>query len=77
MTIPVETLPARGDGFTQFVLPGLVLSVGGTIMNGLVGGFAGTISRGLTQRPSLSAWLQRITGALLLGLAARIAFDRH
>jgi threonine/homoserine/homoserine lactone efflux protein len=53
------------------------VNVGGTVVNGLVGGFAGTISRGLTQRPSLSAWLQRITGALLLGLAARIAFDRH
>ncbi len=37
---------------------GVVVNVGGTVVNGLVGGFAGTISRGLTQRPSLSAWLQ-------------------
>ena len=56
---------------------GLVLNIGGTVVNGPVGGFAGTIGRGLTQRPSRSAWLQRFTGALLLGLAARIAFDRH
>lgn len=75
--LPQFVDPARGDSFTQFMLLGLVLNVGGTIVNCLVGGFAGSISRRLTQRPSLSAWLQRFTGALLLGLAARIAFDRH
>lgn len=57
----------------QFLIFGLVLSVGGLVINGLVGIFAGSIGRKLTQDAGFATWLGRISAGIFVALAARLA----
>lgn len=61
----------------QFLTLGAVLSLGGILVNGTVGLSAGGIGRRLARSPGLERWLRRLTSALFLGLAARLALDRR
>ncbi|MCB4770318.1 LysE family translocator [Ancylobacter sp. Lp-2] len=75
--LPQFVDPSRGSPFLQFLLLGTILNVGGMIVNGLVGGFAGAVGRWLSGRAGFTRWFQRATGVIFLGLAARIAFERR
>lgn len=75
--LPQFVDPARGSTLAQFLLLGGILNLGGTIINLLVGGFAGVIGRWLAARRGLARAFQMLTGCIFLGLAARIAFDRR
>lgn len=75
--LPQFVDPARGSTFVQFMLLGTVLNIGGTVINCLVGGFAGTIGGWLWSRRRIAALFQRFTGVVFLALAARIAFERR
>ncbi|TSJ62001.1 LysE family translocator [Starkeya sp. 3C] len=75
--LPQFVDPARGSTFVQFMLLGTVLNIGGTVINSLVGGFAGTIGGWLWSRRRIAALFQRFTGVVFLALAARIAFERR
>lgn len=57
----------------QFLVFGAILSTGGLVVNGLVGVFAGSIGNRLTGSPGFARWLARISAAIFLGLAARLA----
>ena len=75
--VPQFVDPARGPVLVQFLLFGLILSVGGTIINGVVGGFAGQIGQGLARKTHLARALQYATSFVFLGLAAKLALDRR
>lgn len=75
--VPQFVDPARGPVLVQFLLFGLILSVGGTVINGAVGGFAGQIGQGLARKAHLARGLQYATSAVFLGLAAKLALDRR
>ncbi|MFD2031136.1 LysE family translocator [Ancylobacter dichloromethanicus] len=75
--LPQFVDPSRGSAFAQFMVLGLILNFGGTLVNALVGAFAGGIGRWLGRRPSLSRLAEKLTGLLLLGIAARIALERR
>nr|WP_248633644.1 LysE family translocator [Cereibacter changlensis] len=57
----------------QFLVFGLILSVGGLVVNGLVGVFAGGVGRRLVGSPGFGRWLGRASAAIFVGLAARLA----
>ena len=57
----------------QFLIFGAVLSLGGLIVNGLVGVFAGGVGRQMAQSPRASRWLSRISASIFVALAARLA----
>jgi threonine/homoserine/homoserine lactone efflux protein len=57
----------------QFLVLGAVLALGGLVINGLVGGFAGGIGRKLAGSVTLARWLPRVSAAIFAGLAARLA----
>lgn len=57
----------------QFLTLGLVFTVGGLLVNGAVGLMAGSIGKGLTRSPRLSAWLNRTCATIFTGLALRLA----
>jgi threonine/homoserine/homoserine lactone efflux protein len=57
----------------QFLVLGAVFCAGGLAVNGLVGGFAGTIGGRLAQSAALARWLSRATAAIFAGLALRLA----
>ncbi|WP_421697408.1 LysE family translocator [Ancylobacter sp.] len=75
--LPQFVDPARGSGFLQFLLLGTVFNAGGTVVNALVGGFAGGIGGWLRTRERIARGFQRLTGLIFLSLAARLAFERR
>lgn len=75
--VPQFVDPERGPVFVQFLAFGAILSIGGTIINGVVGGFAGQIGQMLARRVILARSLQYATSFVFLGLAAKLAFDRR
>ena len=75
--VPQFVDPARGPVLVQFMLFGLILSVGGTVINGMVGAFAGQIGQGLARKVYLARGLQYATSFVFLGLAAKLALERR
>jgi threonine/homoserine/homoserine lactone efflux protein len=61
---------------TVFVL-GLAFAGLTFIVKATVGMFAGTLSAWLRARPGVLAWVYRCSGAILLGLGVRLAFERR
>lgn len=47
------------------------------LVKGPVGIFAGALSGWLRSRPSVLLWVNRVSGAILVGLAARLAMERR
>lgn len=70
--LPQFVDPAR-PVLPQFLVLGAVFSTGGLAVNGLVGGFAGTIGGRLARSAALARWLSRATAAIFAGLALRLA----
>ncbi|MBS7540263.1 LysE family translocator [Ancylobacter lacus] len=75
--LPQFVDPGRGSTFLQFLLLGSLFNAGGTAVNLLVGGFAGRIGGFLESRRAVARGLRYATGAIFLGLAARIALERR
>lgn len=59
--------------FPQFITLGLVFSLGGLIVNGTVGFFAGSIGQHIARSASLAKWLSRISATIFGALALRLA----
>jgi threonine/homoserine/homoserine lactone efflux protein len=47
------------------------------LVKGPVGVFAGALSAWLRSRPAVLAWIYRSSGAILIGLGVKLAFDRR
>lgn len=75
--VPQFVDPARGSVLVQFLIFGAILNIGGTIINAAVGTSAGGIGRLLLRNARIAAGFQMLSGAIFLGLAARLAFDRR
>ena len=71
--VPQFVDPARGAVLLQFLIFGAVLALGGFVINGLVGVFAGGIGRKLTGSPMFARWLGRVSAGIFAGLAVRLA----
>ncbi len=66
----------HGAVLTQFVILGAVLALGGMLVNGLVALFAGSLGRRLTRNAWLGRTLNRLSAAIFVGLAAKLATQR-
>lgn len=71
--VPQFVDPARGAVLAQFLIFGAVLAIGGFVVNGLVGLFAGGLGRRLTGSAGFARWLGRISAGIFTGLALRLA----
>ena len=71
--VPQFVDPARGI-LGQFLIYGAVLGLGGLIVNGLVGLFAGRLGRSLTGPTRATRWMGRVSAAIFATLALRLAF---
>lgn len=72
--VPQFVVPEAGPVLGQFLIYGLVLAIGGFVINGLIGVFAGEAGRHLIASPRATAWLGRISAGIFAGLALRLAF---
>jgi threonine/homoserine/homoserine lactone efflux protein len=57
----------------QFLTLGLVFSLGGLLVNGVVGFFAGSIGQRVARSAGLARWLGRISATIFGALALRLA----
>lgn len=71
--VPQFVRPEAGPVLGQFLVFGLVLSLGGFIVNSGVGLFAGTAGRWLAGSETAGRWLGRISGTIFAALALRLA----
>ncbi len=75
--IPQFVDPVRGSTVLQFLQLGLILNIGGTIVNGAVGVGAGAARGMFVRNRWVAPMLSYASSAVFLGLAARLAFDRR
>lgn len=75
--VPQFVDPSQGSVLLQFLIFGAILNVGGTVINGLVGVFAGGIGQFLARNASVARALRYLTGFVFFSLAAKLAFDRR
>ena len=68
--IPQFVVPEAGPVFAQFLAFGTMIALGGFVVNGLVGAYAGTLGARLV---GSSKMLGYITGSIYAALAARLA----
>lgn len=67
---------AENPTLTVFAL-GVAFAVLTFLVKGPVGVFAGALSGWLRSRPSVLLWVNRASGTILVGLAARLAMERR
>jgi threonine/homoserine/homoserine lactone efflux protein len=71
--LPQFVDPARPI-LPQFLTLGAVFSMGGLMVNGAVGLFAGSIGQRVARSHGLAVWLSRISATIFGALALRLAF---
>ena len=71
--IPQFVAPQAGPVLVQFLIFGAVLSLGGFVINALVGLFAGQAGQRLFASPRVALWLGRVSGGIFAALALRLA----
>nr|WP_216602860.1 LysE family translocator [Ruegeria sp. HKCCD4884] len=71
--IPQFVNPATGSVLLQFLTFGVIMAVGGFVVNGLVGIFAGGAGRVLVGNPRASRIIGWTTGGIFAALAIRLA----
>ena len=71
--IPQFVDPARGSILPQFLTFGMIIALGGFVVNGLVGLFAGGAGRLLISNPRASRIMGWVTGGIFTALAIRLA----
>lgn len=71
--IPQFVDPLRGSVLMQFLIFGTIIGIGGFVVNGLVGVFAGSAGRHLVSNLRASRILGWITGGIFAALAVRLA----
>ena len=71
--IPQFVDPAAGPVFVQFLIFGAIIAVGGFLINGAVGVFAGGAGRVLTGSPVATRILGYLSGTIFAALAVRLA----
>lgn len=74
--LPQFVVAARGDANLQIGLLGIVFTLQAALIFGLLGYFSGTIGGWLNRTPTAGMWLDRIAGAVFIGLGLRLIVAR-
>jgi threonine/homoserine/homoserine lactone efflux protein len=74
--LPQFVQAQRGDANLQIALLGLIFTAQAAILFGLLGFFSGAVGAWLQQRPRAGMWLDRIAGAIFIGLGLRLIVAR-
>ena len=74
--LPQFVVAARGDANLQIGLLGLVFTLQAALIFGALGYFSGTIGQWLNRTPTAGMWLDRLAGAVFIGLGLRLIVAR-
>jgi threonine/homoserine/homoserine lactone efflux protein len=75
--LPQFVLPGAAHPTLSVFALGLLFAALTFLVKGPVGYFAGKLSAWLRSRPGVLVWLYRSSGAILIGLGIRLAFERR
>ena len=75
--LPQFVSPAAGRPTTTIFTLGVAFALLTLLVKALVGVFAGSLSGWLRSRPAVLTWVYRSSGAILVGLGIRLAFERR
>ena len=75
--LPQFVLPGAAHPTLSVFALGLLFAALTVLVKGPVGFFAGLLSAWLRSRPGFLVWLYRSSGAILIGLGIRLAFERR
>jgi threonine/homoserine/homoserine lactone efflux protein len=70
--LPQFVAPGRGDTALQTSLLGLTFTLQAAVLFGLLGACSGTVGAWLARRPRAGLWLDRLAGAVFIGLGLRL-----
>ena len=74
--LPQFVVASRGDATWQIAWLGLIFTAQAAVLFGLLGYFSGTIGQWLNRTPRAGMWLDRIAGAIFVGLGLRLIVSR-
>ena len=74
--LPQFVVASRGDANWQIAWLGLIFTVQAALIFGLLGYFSGAIGQWLNRTPRAGMWLDRIAGAIFVGLGLRLIVAR-
>ncbi|WP_020652326.1 LysE family translocator [Massilia niastensis] len=74
--LPQFVIAARGDANWQTAALGVTFTLQAAVLFGLLGYFSGSVGQWLNRTPTASAWLDRIAGAIFIGLGLRLIVAR-
>ena len=74
--LPQFVVPAQGQVGLQLGLLGLVFTAQAALLFALLGYFAGSIGAWLNRRPRAGLWLDRVAGAVFVGLGLKMIAGR-
>jgi threonine/homoserine/homoserine lactone efflux protein len=74
--LPQFVAAQRGDANLQTALLGLAFTAQAAILFGMLGFFSGSVGAWLQQRPRAGMWMDRIAGAIFIGLGLRLIVAR-
>lgn len=70
--LPQFVVPEQGDVALQMALLGLVFTLQGALIFGLLGHFSGSLGQKLSQNPRLGLWINRLAALVLIALGLRL-----
>lgn len=74
--VPQFVRPEQGSVAGQMAVLGGVFTAQAALLFGLLGWFAGSVGAWLSRRPGASLWLDRLAGAVFIGLGLRLIVSR-
>lgn len=74
--LPQFVVSARGDIALQMASLGVLFAVQAGLLFGCLGYFAGSIGQWLNRQPRIGLWLDRLAGAIFVGLGLRLIAAR-
>ncbi|MCD2519456.1 LysE family translocator [Massilia sp. G4R7] len=74
--LPQFVVASRGDANWQIAWLGLIFTAQAALIFGLLGYFSGSIGQWLNRTPRAGMWLDRIAGAIFVGLGLRLIVAR-
>lgn len=74
--LPQFVVASRGDANWQIAWLGLIFTAQAALLFGLLGWFSGSIGQWLNRTPRAGMWLDRIAGAIFVGLGLRLIVAR-
>jgi len=74
--LPQFVVAARGDASWQTAQLGLLFTLQGMVLFGLLGYFSGAIGAWVNRTPRAGLWMDRVAGAVFVGLGLRLIVAR-